>query len=199
MNDEPTAIPSGEVNCEPAQFDSVTDCGTVVVFNQTSETVMVKCVSSNPAEFVVDWPGSIQTGGAVRHCKDFDWQLKPGEHCFEPISFWPTTGEAKQATIRVDAEGPGITATATITVKGTSDYPPDLAAAEKVRERYEPELKKIPGVVAVELDKGDTIKMNIGADDEKQIPAIRRKVPSQLEGYETEVTRYSSWSHDYAL
>ena len=197
MNDEPTAIPAGEVNCEPAKFDSVSKCGTVDVFNQSAETVMVKCVSSNPTEFLVDL-GSFQTGGTVRQCKDFDWQLKPGERCFEPILFWPTTGEVKRATIRVDAEGPGITTTATVTVKGTSDYPPDLAAAEKVRERYAPELKKIPGVVAVELDKNDAIKMNIGVEDEEQIPAIRRKIPSQLGGYETEVTRYSSWSHDFA-
>jgi len=56
--------------------------------------------------------------------------------------------------------------------------------AEKVRERHEAELRKIPHVASVELDNDAGIKINVTVMDEDDIEAVRRQVPPKIEGYE---------------
>ena len=77
-------------------------------------------------------------------------------------------------------------------------YPPELQAAEEVRERHEAELKRIPHVASVELDNKDGIKINVTVNDvglmpdifEAYLEDVRRQVPPKIEGYDTEVTQY---------
>lgn len=84
-------------------------------------------------------------------------------------------------------------------IEGTSDYSPELQAAEEVRERHEAELKKIPHVASVELDNNDLtgIKINVTVKDEDDIDDVRKQVPPKIEGYDTEVTQFAE--HAYAL
>src|SRR6266852_3448349 len=79
------------------------------------------------------------------------WRLQPGKRCYAPVEFWPRTGEVHHATIHVSVYSSSSTISASFKVKGTSDYPPELQAAEEVRERHEAELKRIPHVASVEL------------------------------------------------
>ena len=107
------------------------------------------------------------------------------------VTFWPRTGEVQRATIRVTVEQGSRSTTRSLKVEGTSDYPPELRAAEEVRQRHAAELKKIPRVAGVQLDNQDGIKINVIVTDEDDIAAVRRLVPPKIEGYETEVTRYT--------
>ena len=124
-------------------------------------------------------------------------QLAPGERCFEQINFWPRTGEDQHATIRVVTKSPSGYTTTFVKLAGTSHYPPDLQAAEEVRQRHAAELKKIPNVASVELDNSDGIRINVTVKDEEDIPEVRKQVPPKIEGYDTEVTEYME--HAYAL
>jgi hypothetical protein len=107
------------------------------------------------------------------------------------------TGEVHHATIQVTVEGGTHSETTILKVKGTSDYPPKLRIAEKVRERHAAELSKIPRVASVELDDNNGIKIDVTVMDQHDIASVRRMVPPKIEGYATEVTQYE-W-HAFAL
>lgn len=103
------------------------------------------------------------------------------------------------ATIRLSVESSTGFMSTFFEVKGTSDYPPKLQAAEEVRQRHEAELKRIPHVASVELDNKDGIKIDVTVNDVGLMPYIfehcleevRRQVPPKIEGHVTEVTQYS--------
>jgi hypothetical protein len=186
----PAAVPRGEIACIPAKFKETSACPTVVIFNNSSDTLTLS-FTSDSEDFSV---GEHQRLGFV-HGPQPCYQntpLKAGARCYAPVLFWPRTGEVHRATIHVTALGTTGSTSASFKVVGTSDYPPEMEAAEKARQRHAAELKRIPHVASVELDrdKQGEIKINVTVMDGEDIEDVRRQVPPQIEGYETEVTEY---------
>lgn len=201
----PAQLPIGEMACQPAKFDETSACGNLVISNDSSQAITVSFKTSSE-EFFVGSPGAFSVFGfGIGHvpmpCSAINvgGHLEPGASCFEPVEFWPRTGDVRRATIQVTVENRSGSTTTSFKVKGTSIYPPELQAAEEVRERHEGELKKIQHVASVELDnlgKGG-IKINVTVTDEDDIEGVRRQVPSKIEGYDTEVTEFVE--HAYAF
>ena len=124
-------------------------------------------------------------------CSQNQNRLEPGKRCFEEIQFWPRTGEEQHGTIRVVIKAPSGYKTTFLKFTGTSHYPPDLQAAEEVRQRHAAELKSIPKVKSVELDNDDGIRINVTVEDADDIPEVRKQVPPKIDGYDTEVTQFA--------
>jgi hypothetical protein len=200
-NEPPGGVITG-ISCPPAKFDQSTSCGSVIVFNHSSETVTVD-YKSNRAEFAVGMGPAMGIMSAAgeppppQQCSRYSEGLQPGQRCFANIDFWPRTGEEQHATIRVVIKGPSGYKTTFLKLKGTSHYPPDLQKAEEVRQRHADELKKIPHVASVELDNENGIRINVTVEDEEDIPEVRKQVPPKIEGYDTEVTQQIG--HAYML
>ncbi|HTR61465.1 MAG TPA: hypothetical protein VMH37_07150 [Candidatus Binataceae bacterium] len=186
-------------SCPPAKFDESASCGSIIVSNHSSEIVTIEFKSSRDG-FDVGISGGFRAGsmpGQPPPAQPCSEQLAPAERCFEQINFWPRTGEDQHATIRVVTKSPSGYTTTFVKLAGTSHYPPDLQAAEEVRQRHAAELKKIPNVASVELDNSDGIRINVTVKDEEDIPEVRKQVPPKIEGYDTEVTEYME--HAYGL
>jgi hypothetical protein len=195
----PAEVPTGEMACIPEKFASSSACRTVVIFNHSSQAITISFTTSSE-EFSTGLHGglaSIGPGPLPCSALNVNRHLEPGAACFESVEFWPRTGEVHHATIQVTVEGGNRTETSIFKVKGTSDYPPELQMAEKVRERHAAELSKIPHVASVELDDDNGIKIDVTVMDQDDIASVRRKVPPKIEGYETEVTQYIG--HAFAL
>ncbi len=200
----PAEVPTGETACQPAKFRESSPCGNLVISNHSAQAITVSFTTGGE-EF---WTGS---GGAFAvvvtprghvplPCSAMNVRgyLQPGKSCYEQVSFWPWTGDVSHGTIEmIIKSGSGSTST-DFTFRGTSDYPPELRAAEEVRQRHEAELSKIPHVASVELDNDDKdgIKIDVTVEDtdgikiKEDIEAVRRQVPPQIEGYKTEVTQH---------
>jgi hypothetical protein len=199
-----TEVPTGETACTPAKFDKMSDCWTVVIFNGSSQEVKLEFATSGEPFVIPPHRGMGMIGPGPLLCYK---HLEPGESCFQDVAFWPRTGEVYHGTIRVTASSSNGSTTRTFRVKGTSDYPPDLQAAEQVRQRHEAELKAIPHVASVELDNDDLegrdegrvsptahglgIKINVTVMNQDGIEAVHKLVPPKIEGYDTEVTDYT--------
>jgi hypothetical protein len=202
MNGGAADVPSGETVCTPAKFDETSECPTIVISNNSSQAITLTFTSTN-GEFSVGMHGGafgvLGADSLPLPCSlaNVNGQLQPGGRCFESVTFWPRTGEVRYSTIHVIARSAAGSTGRYFKVRGTSDYPPELAAAEKVRQRHQEELKKIPKVVGVELDNEDGIKINVTVEDPDDIEAVRRQVPPKIEGYDTEVTQQVE--HAYAL
>src|SRR5216683_4571628 len=194
--------PTGETACTPAKFNQTSACWTVVIFNGSSEDVKLEFTTSSEEFAIPPHQGMFGPGPLLCYT-----HLEPGESCFQQVVFWPRTGEVYHGTIRVTASSSNGSTSRTFRVKGTSDYPPDLQAAEEVRQRHEAELKAIPHVASVELDNDDlegglqgrvsptahglAIKINVTVMNHDHIEAVRKLVPPKIEGYDTEVTDYT--------
>jgi hypothetical protein len=202
---EPAAVPTGETACTPAKFKNTSACPTLVIFNHSSNTATLSFMSDSE-DFSVGEHGLREFAHGPQPCYQNIswWHLRPGGRCYAPVEFWPRTGEVHHATIHVTVHSGSVTTSASFKVKGTSDYPPELQAAEEVRQRHASELMKIPHVASVELDDNDRIKIDVTVSDlrltpdilEDYIEDVRRQVPPKIEGYDTEVTQYI-W-HGYA-
>jgi len=188
----PAEVSTGETACIPAKFTESSACRTVVISNHSSHAITLKFATTGE-EFYTGIHAPLSSFGPGPHpCSalNVNEHLEPGAACFEPVEFWPRTGEPHHTTIQVTVEGGNRSETTAFKVKGTSDYPAELQMAERVRERYAAELSKIPHVASVELDDDNGIKINVTVMDRDDIASVRRKVPPKIEGYETEVTRY---------
>lgn len=197
----PAGVPTGETACTPAKFNQTSPCPTIVISNHSLHAVTLSFTTSSE-EFAAGVQSGVVIGGsgpqpcAMLNVHD---RLEPGASCFESVDFWPRTGEVHYGTIQVIVKYPNGSTTTTFKVKGTSDYPPELQAAEEVRKRHEAELKRIPHVATVELDNRDGIKIDVTVNIfgltletfETYLEDVRRQVPPKIEGYDTEVTQYS--------
>ncbi len=200
--------PTGETACTPAKFNQTSACWTVVIFNGSSEDINLEFTTSGEEFSTGLYRGIGVLGPDPLPCSagNVRGHLQPGRSCYEPVQFWPRTGEVYHGTIRVTVKSGNGSTSKTFRVKGTSDYPPDLQAAEEVRQRHEAELKAIPHVASVELDNADLegrlegrvspaahgleIKINVTVNNHDDIDAVRKLVPPKIEGYDTEVTDY---------
>jgi len=192
-------VPTGETACKPAKFKKTSACPTIVIFNHSSHAVTLS-FTSDSEDFSVGVHGLLKLAHGPQPCyQGINWRLQPGRRCFAPVEFWPRTGEVHHATIHVSAPSSSGSTSASFKVKGTSDYPPELQAAEEARQRHARELMKIPHVASVELDDKDGIKIDVTVKDWdlNYIEEVRRQVPPKIEGYDTEVTQYV-W-HAYEL
>jgi hypothetical protein len=197
----PAEVQTGETACKPAKFNKTSACLTVVISNQSSHAVTLS-FTSDSEDFSVGLHESITLpGSGPQPCYQDGvprWRLQPGKRCYAPVEFWPRTGEVHHATIHVSVASSSGPTSASFKVKGTSDYPPELQAAEEVRQRHARELMKLPHVASVELDNKDGIKINVTVNDvgltpdifEAYLEDVRRQVPPKIEGYDTEVTQY---------
>jgi hypothetical protein len=198
-------VPTGETACTPAKFKKTSACPTIVIFNHSSHAVTLS-FTSDSEDFSVGVHGLYEVAHGPQPCyQNINWwRLQPGGRCYAPVEFWPRTGEVHHATIHVSAASSSGSTSASFKVKGTSDYSPELQAAEEVRQRHASELMKIPHLASVELDDNDGIKIDVTVNDlglppdilEDYIEDVRRQVPLKIEGYDTEVTQYV-W-HAYA-
>ena len=193
--------PTGETACTPAKFNQTSECWTVVIFNGSSKDVKLEFTTSGEPFVIPPQGGMRMLGPGPLPCLT---HLEPGESCFQDVTFWPRTGEVYHGTIRVTVKSGNGSTSRTFGVKGTSDYPPDLQAAEEVRQRHQAELKAIPHVASVELDNTDRealyspahrnqdqrIRINVTVMKHDDIEAVRKLVPPKIEGYDTEVTDY---------
>jgi hypothetical protein len=188
----PAEVPTGETACIPAKFGQSSACRTIVISNHSSHAITLQFATTEE-EFTTGLHGGyVFVGPGPEPCSALiiNEHLEPGAACFESVEFWPRTGEVHHATIQVTVEDGNRSETAVYKVKGTSDYPPELQMAEKVRERHSAELSKIPHVGSVELDDDNGIKIDVTVMDKDDIASVRRMVPPKIEGYETEVTQY---------
>jgi hypothetical protein len=200
----PAKVPSGETACTPAKFQESSPCGNIVISNHSSQAITVSFTTGSE-EFWTGSPGAFGVFGGPRHfplpcsATNVRGNLRPGESCFENVDFWPWTGDVSHGSIHVIVKSGSVSTTTDFKFLGTSHYPPELQAAEEVRQRHEAELTKIPHVAGVELDNDnqDGIKINVTVTDEDEIEDVRRQVPPKIEGYDTEVTQHVD--HAYAL
>lgn len=198
----PAEVPTGEVACEPAKFRESSRCGNLLISNHSSQAITVSFTPGSE-EFWTGSPGASQNSGPpnLPHpCSALDVRghLEPGKSCHERVDFWPWTGDVSHDTIHVIVESGSGSNTTDFRFRGTSDYPPELQKAEVVRQRHQAELKKIPHVRSVELDedKQDRIKIDVTVTDSEDIEGVRRQVPPQIEGYETEVTQFADHAYE---
>ena len=65
----------------------------------------------------------------------------------------------------------------------------DLHDAEAVSKRHRAELMKIPGVRVVtgEVDRRNEAAILVEVDDQKNVDAVMRQLPSKIEGFPVEV------------
>jgi formylglycine-generating enzyme required for sulfatase activity len=65
----------------------------------------------------------------------------------------------------------------------------DLHDAEAVSKRHSAELMKIPHVTVVtgEVDAGNEAAILVEVDEQKNVDAVTRQLPSQIEGFPVEV------------
>jgi hypothetical protein len=202
-------VPTGETACEPAKFRESSACGYVVISNHSAQAITVSFKTGSD-KFWTGWPGAFGVGAppnVPRPCSAMNFRdyLQPGQSCFEQVRFWPWNGDVSHGTIQVIVKTAAGSVSTDFKFKGTSDYPPELQAAEVVRQRHEAELMKLPHVASVELDNDDkdAIKIDVKVSDtdgikiEHDIEAVRGQVPPQIEGYQTEVTQFAD--HAYAL
>ena len=138
-------VPTGETACIPTKFRQSSACRTVVISNHFLHAVTLK-FATGEEEFSTGIHGPLASFGPGPHpCSalNVNEHLEPGAACFEPVEFWPRTGEVHHATIQVTVEDGNRSETTVFKVKGTSDYPPQLQMAEKVREwRKRPSCQK---------------------------------------------------------
>ena len=199
----PAELPTGETACKPAKFDETSSCGNLLISNHSSQAITVS-FSTSREEFSTGMHGAFGIFGPVHvpmPCSAMNVRgyLQPGESCYEQVEFWPRTGDVRHCTIHVIVKSASGSTDREFKFKGTSQYPPELQAAEEVRQRHEVELAKIPHVASVELNNDDPheIKIDVTVMDEDDIEDVRRQVPPKIEGYDTEVTQYVH--HAYAL
>jgi hypothetical protein len=199
-------FPSGEIACIPAKFEHTSKCGTVVISNNSARAITLKFASDDNEDFSVGVHGAFMNSSGPQPCYESvssGRHLNPGARCYAPVEFWPRTGEAQRATVHVTVTNADGSITTSFRITGTSDYPPELQAAEEVRQRHAVELMKIPHVASVELDDQDGIRINITVDAptaeilEDEIEEVRKQVPPKIEGYDTEVKQYVH--HGYLL
>jgi hypothetical protein len=199
----PAELPTGETACKPAKFDETSSCGNLLISNHYSQAITVS-FSTSREEFSTGMHGEAGIFGPLHvplpcSAMNVSGHLEPGESCYAQVEFWPRTGDELHTAIHVIVKSASGSTKTEFKFKGTSDYPPELQAAEEVRQRHEAELAKISHVASVELDKddGDGIKIDVTVIDEDDIDDVRRQVPPKIEGYDTEVTQYVG--HAYAL
>jgi hypothetical protein len=198
----PAKVPTGETACKPAKFDESSPCGNIVISNHSSQGTTVS-FKTGSEEFWTGSPGAVFVFGGPGHvplpCSAMNVRgnLKPGESCFEHVDFWPWTGDVSHGTIHVVVKSGDSSTGTDFKFIGTSHYPPELQAAEEVRQRHEAELKKISHVETVELDDHDGIKINVTVTDEDDIEDVRRQVLPKIEGYDTEVTQHVGHAYAY--
>jgi hypothetical protein len=90
--------------------------------------------------------------------------------------------------VRVTGSGEVVTKSYELTA--TADYPPDLAAADRVRKAHFDELMRISHIARVSLDdSADDIAIDVEVAHDEDIAAVERQVPPRLDGYRVEVTR----------
>jgi len=196
----PPNVPTGEAACTPAKFNQTSVCPTIVISNHSSHAITLIFTTSREEFATGVLEGVVIGGSGPQPCAWLNVRdhLEPGAACFESVYFWPRTGEVHHATIQVTVKSRNGSTTTSFKVKGTSDYPPELQAAEEVRERHEAELKRIPHVASVELDNKNGIKIDVTVNIagltpeifEDYLEDVRRQVPPKIEGYDTEVTQY---------
>ncbi len=199
----PAELPTGETACKPAKFDDTSSCGNLLISNHSSQAITISFKTSGE-EFSTGIHGAVGMLGPVHvplpcSITNVNEHLAPGESCYEQVEFWPRTGDVRHCTIQVIVKSASGSINREFKFKGTSQYPPELQAAEEARQRHEAELAKIPHVASVELDNDDPheIKIDVTVMDDDEIEDVRRQVPPKIEGYDTEVTQYVG--HAYAL
>jgi len=205
----PAEVPTGETACEPAKFRESSACGYLVISNHSAQAITVSFKTSSD-KFWTGWSGAFAVAAPPNvplPCSEMNFRdyLKPGQRCFEQLRFWPWNGDVSHGTIQVLVKSGTDSVSSDFKFKGTSDYPPELQAAEVVRQRHEAELMKLPHVASVELDNDDkdAIKIAVKVSDtdgvkiKHDIEAVRRQVPPEIEGYQTEVTQFAD--HGYLL
>jgi hypothetical protein len=199
----PAEVPTGETACTPAKFDDTSSCGNLVISNHSSQAITIS-FSTSREEFSTGMHGAFGILGPVHvplpcSAMNVSGHLEPGESCYEQVEFWPRTGDELHTAIHVIVKSATGSTKSEFKFKGTSQYPPELQAAEETRQRHEAELAKIPHVASVELDNDDQheIKIDVTVMDEDDIEGVRRQVPPKIEGYDTEVTQFVG--HAYAL
>jgi hypothetical protein len=190
----PAKVPTGETVCKPAKFDESSRCGNIVISNHSSQAITVSFTPGSE-EFWTGLPGAFGAfvvGHERLPCSftNVHGFLRPGESCFQRVDFWPWNGDAYHGTIHVVVKSGDSSTGTDFKFIGTSHYPPELQAAEEVRQRHEAELKKISHVETVELDDQDGIKIDVTVTEEDEIEDVRRQVLPKIEGYDTEVTQH---------
>jgi hypothetical protein len=137
---------AAEIDCAPAKFQQISNCPTIIIFNHSPNPVVLSFTSTNEVFSVGEHEALVVANGyGPQPCyQDINRSLQPGHLCYAPVQFWPRTGDPQHATIHVTATGSKDSANAYFKAKGTSNYPPQLQAAEVVRERHATELMKDP-------------------------------------------------------
>ncbi len=118
--------PTGETACTPAKFNQTSACWTVVIFNGSSEDINLEFTTSGEEFSTGLYRGIGVLGPDPLPCSagNVRGHLQPGRSCYEPVQFWPRTGEVCHGTIRVTVKSSNGSTSKTFRVKGTSDYPP---------------------------------------------------------------------------
>jgi hypothetical protein len=205
----PAEVPTGETDCKPAKFHESSTCGNLVVSNHSAQAITVSFATGSdkfwtglPGAFGFGAPPNVPLPCSAMNVRGY---LRPGQSCFEQVRFWPWNGDVSHGTIQVIVK----TATGSVSTdfkfKGTSDYPPEMQAAEAVRQRHEAELMKLSHVASVELDNDDqdAIKIDVKVSDtdgikiKHDIEAVHSQVPPRIEGYQTEVTQFGFHAYAY--
>src|SRR6266851_2798489 len=89
----PADFPSGETACTPAKFEQSSQCGTVVISNNSAHPITIHFASDDNEDFSVGVHRLWGSSDVPQPCYQFR-SLQPGGRCYVPVEYWPRTGEA---------------------------------------------------------------------------------------------------------
>lgn len=193
-----TAVPAQEPQkpaCGIAKYRETSSCPTVVVTNDSSETIKVQVQLTGPGferpggGSVFGW-GSFTDKGEKCEERTIDntcESLAPGHSCAQGIEFSPERSGTNDGHIEVLVSGSGKTTSKAYDLVATADYPPELLAVDEVIKRHREELMRIPHVVRVSISDSDDGVIQVEVAHEEDISKVERSVPSKLEGYAVQV------------
>jgi hypothetical protein len=184
-------------SCGIAKYREGSSCPTVVVTNDSSETVKVLLQVTGYG--FAQLPNGVGGGGSFgffsyrgdkcdqrtvdRSCES----LAPGHSCSAEIEFSPEQSGSSDGHIEVLATGSGKPVSKAYDLVASADYPPDLLEIDEVIKRRRAELMRIPHVVRVSIGDFDDGVIQVEVAHEEDIPRVERDVPPKLEGYRVEV------------
>ena len=187
------AVPAGESqsksSCGIAKYEESSSCPTVVVTNDSSETVKVQLEITGPGFEQLPkgsggfWGVATNTGQKCERTIDRSCDsLAPGHSCSQEIEFSPERSGTSDGHLEVLVTGSGKPVSKAYDLVATADYPPELLAVDEVIKRYLDELMRIPHVVRVSLDNSEgDIVINIEGRTFRRCSARRHRVSGAIE------------------
>ncbi len=190
-----------KTRCGVAKYGETVPCPTLVVTNDSRETVSAQIQLTGigfekpPSAgfpgviFQFGEAGRFSTRGKCRY-RTIDHlceSLAPGHSCSAEIDFSPERSGVSHGHLEVLVSSSGAPLSKSYDLTATGNYPPELKAIDEVIQRHRDGLMDIPHVVRVAISDFHDNAIQVEVAHEEDIPKVERRVPTKLEGYPVEV------------